>query len=159
MARTKLTKFCAAIVWQLALTAPASALNSFSQPSWSELSIEQKTVLAPLVNDWDELEPYRKKKWLGIAQRFGTLAPEEKARVQTRMKEWARLSPAERKAARDSFTSMRKAPAEHHGIMKETIRQKWQEYSELPEDEKKQLRSEANGKNVPLRRPTSIQAR
>lgn len=89
------------------------------------------------------MELQRKKKWLGVAQRFSSMTPDEKARIQLRMKEWAKLSPEERKAARDSFTSIQKAPQEHRDSMKETIKQQWQQYLELPESEKERLRNES----------------
>jgi hypothetical protein len=41
-----------------------------SQPSWSELNPDQKRILAPLSGDWDKMEGFRRKKWLGIAQRY-----------------------------------------------------------------------------------------
>ena len=64
-----------------------------AQPGWTELSAQQKSVLAPLSGTWDRMENYRRKKWLGIAQRFPAMAPDEQRRVQGQMQEWAKLTP------------------------------------------------------------------
>lgn len=134
MARTLLA--VVAITLSLAFAQPANAIvPPLTQPTWVQLAPEQKQTLAPLSEEWDRLEPWRRKKWLGIALRYNTMGPEEQARVQRRMKDWIKLSPDERKAARDKFKTLQKAPPEH----KEALKQKWQEYKELPEEEKKKL--------------------
>jgi hypothetical protein len=143
MARASLSKFCAGIALLLAVSFPAHALITFPTTSWAELSSEQKIILAPLSRDWDAMELQRQMKWLGIAQRYSSMTPDEKVRTQDRMKEWARLSPMERRVARDGFASIQRAPQEVRGNMKETIKQQWQIYQELPESEKARLRMEA----------------
>lgn len=142
MARASIAKLCAAIALLFAAMPPANALITFKQPTWTELSPEQRTILAPLVNDWNSMESDRRKKWLGIAERYSAMTPEEKTRIQRRMKEWTRLSPEERKVARDGFTSLQNAPQEHRSAMKATIKQQWQQYQELQESEKQRLRNE-----------------
>jgi hypothetical protein len=148
MARASIAKLCAVIALFFAASLPAHALITFKQPSWANLSAEEKTILSPLAEEWDAMELQRKKKWLGVAQRFSSMTPDEKARIQLRMKEWAKLSPEERKVARDSFTSIQKAPQEHRDSMKETIKQQWQQYLELPESEKERLRNESTRRAV-----------
>lgn len=118
------------------------------QPTWLELAPEQKHILAPLASEWDGLEPYRRKKWLGIAQRYSTLGADEQARIQRRMREWVKLSPEERKAAREKYKTLRNAPPEHQ----EAVKQKWQEYKELPDAEKLKLQEQA-AKTRPQPRP------
>lgn len=109
------------------------------QPTWNELTAQQRAVLAPLHNEWNSLEAYRRKKWIGIAQRYPAMTPEEQVRVQQRMSEWMKLRPDQRKAARDSFKSMKQNTPEKRAEMP----QKWQEYSQLPDEEKKRLQAEA----------------
>lgn len=109
-----------------------------AQPTWAELTLEQKQVLAPLAAEWNALEVYRQKKWLGIAQRYSGLTPDEQARVQRRMKAWVKLSPEERKAARERFKKLNKAAPER----KEAIKQKWQEYKELPDQDRQKLQEQ-----------------
>ena len=57
-----------------AWAAPTSAVIATPpQPAWEELQTEQRTVLSPLANEWDKLENFRRKKWLGIAERYPCL--------------------------------------------------------------------------------------
>ena len=92
-----------AVALSLASPLGHAAVPPLSQPSWSELNAEQKRTLAPLAGEWDKMEGFRRKKWLGIAQRYQTLSPNEQTRMQRRMTTWAKLTPDERKLARDQF--------------------------------------------------------
>jgi hypothetical protein len=93
---------------------------------------------------------FHRKKWLGIAQRYPSLSAEEQARMQRRMTDWAKLTPDERKQARDKYKSLQKAPPEQ----KKAVKQKWQEYKELPESEKTRLKAEAAKKPTPRPAPS-----
>jgi hypothetical protein len=117
------------------------------------LSGEQKRVLAPLAPEWDKMDGFRRKKWLGIAQRYQSMSADEQTRMQRRMTAWAKLTPDERKRAREQYKTLQKAPPEK----KEAVKLKWQEYKELPESEKTRLKAEAAGKRSP-RPPPSKQA-
>jgi hypothetical protein len=122
-----------------------SAIVTPAQPQWTELTVEQKIVLAPLSDDWDALESNRQKKWLGIVRRFASMTPAEQRRIQTQMQEWGKLTPAQRALARENFITASQLPAEK----KEQLRQKWEEYSNLPEEEKDRLKKQVAGKPVP----------
>jgi hypothetical protein len=106
------------------------------QPGWSLLSTQQKIILAPLAKDWDSMENIRRKKWLGIAERYPKLSKEEQTRVQQRMQEWAALTPAQRNKARDSYKEFNQLTPEK----KQAFKQKWEAYSNLSEEEKKQVK-------------------
>lgn len=124
----------------LLFSSPAPAgVSPISQPYWKELTPEQQQILAPLAGEWDKLEAYRRKKWVGIAKRYPAMKPEEQARIQRRMKDWAKLTPDERKAVREQYKDLKKAPPEH----KAAIKQKWQEYKGLPDEDKKRLKEQA----------------
>jgi Protein of unknown function (DUF3106) len=94
------------------------------------------------------MDGFRRKKWLGIAQRYPSLSPDEQARMQRRMTDWAKLTPDERKRAREKYQSLQKATPEK----KEAVKLKWEEYKELPESEKNRLKAEATRRPTP--RPT-----
>lgn len=129
--------FCAALQAQAQTAAPTTVLiGTPPQPSWSLLSTEQKIILAPLAKEWDNMEYVRRKKWLGIADRFHRLSPEEQARVQQRMREWARLTPEQRARVRDSYKEFNQLPAEK----KQAVKQKWETYSNLPAEERPKLK-------------------
>jgi hypothetical protein len=146
MARTGLFRLCSAIALSAALTGAVDAAIVFKQPTWGELSREQQHILAPLATEWNVLDADRKKKWLAIAQRYASMTPDEKLRAKSRMEEWTKLSSAERRAARDSFTALQQAPVEKREIMKETLKQQWSQYEALPESEKSRLRAEGQSK-------------
>lgn len=115
------------------------------QPAWVELTQEQKQILAPLARDWDKMEAFRKKKWLGIAKRYPGMKPQEQARVQRRMQDWASLTPEQRTQARARYKNLKTVPPEQ----KEALKKKWEQYKELPEEEKKRLAEKAARKRSP----------
>mgnify|MGYP003589493883 CR=1 FL=1 len=118
------------------------------QPKWSDLSVPQKIVLAPLSDDWDSMENYRQKKWLSIASRFFEMTVDEQRRVQIQMQSWDKLSPEERRTARENYKSASQLSSER----KQQLKQKWEEYSNLPDAEKEKLKqlaeSQASAKPV-----------
>jgi Protein of unknown function (DUF3106) len=129
----------------LPATAQVAQTTQFAQPSWSELKPQQKQILAPLAKDWDGLESFRRKKWLGIAQRYPTMKPEQQQRVSAQMKTWAAMSPEDRNQAREKFKKITQTSPEQ----RESRRQKWEQYQALPEDEKRKFREKAAKKQLP----------
>ena len=86
----------------LLLAAPAGAGPlTLRSPAWADLSAGDKQILAPLAPEWDKLDAQRKQKWLGIAKRYPAMPPPQQQRVQDQMSAWARLTPDERRVARD----------------------------------------------------------
>ena len=59
----------------------AHAQIALGSPSWSQLTPQEKQVLAPLASDWNNLDAQRKQKWRGIAQRYPKMAPDEQQRL------------------------------------------------------------------------------
>lgn len=114
-----------------------AALPQFEQPGWTALTPEQQVILAPLKNEWGEMDAFRRKKWIGIALRFPAMSQEEQGSIQRNMREWARLAPEERKLAREKYKSLKRFSVEERQVVK----QKWEEYSTLTEEEKERLRS------------------
>ena len=93
-------------------------------PSWSQLSPQERKILAPLAPEWDKLDAQRKQKWRGLAQRYPRMAPDEQQRVQQQMNSWAKLSPQERAVAREQYKSITQLPPEK----KAEVRERWQAY-------------------------------
>lgn len=124
-----------------------SVIATPPQATWNELTVQQKSVLAPLGGDWDAMEHYRRKKWLGIALRFPNMTPDEQQRIQAQMQEWTKLTPEQRQLARQKFQTVNKLPTEK----KQELKQKWEEYSNLPEEEKEKHKQQAASK--PLAKP------
>ncbi len=105
-------------------SAPSANSVKSARPLWSELSPKQQAVLAPLAADWDKLDTTRRKKWVTIANRYPKMKPDEQQRLQSRMQDWANLTPAQRRVARENFQTLQQLPRAQRG----EVRQKWQQY-------------------------------
>ena len=118
-------------------TAPAkAAVSSPSGPSWSSLTSSQREALAPLERDWPTLDGLRKTKWLEVAARFPKMSETEQQRIQQRMREWVRLSPAERNRARLQFNEARQ-------LSNQERQAQWEAYQALPDEKRQALASRA----------------
>lgn len=128
------------------LVTPVSAFEfpSLRQPDWQELSPQQKQILAPLNDEWNSMDDDRRRKWLGIAARYPHLNKEEQGRIQGQMSEWARLTPQQKQAIRAKYRALLKASPEARAAMRE----QWEKYQELPEEEKQRLQAEAARKKA-----------
>mgnify|MGYP000854583980 CR=1 FL=1 len=139
-------KLAGVVALALCLSAPIQAatnpvvIATPPQPTWTALSQEQQAILAPLA----PMENYRRKKWLGIAQRYKSMSPAEQQRLQEKMQDWARLTPQQRLEAREKYKEFSQMAPEE----KAAVKQKWQDYKQLPEDEKQRLR-EQPGNSAP----------
>ena len=122
-----------------AVTSSPSLIVTPAQPKWSDLTVAQRIILAPLSDDWDSFENFRQKKWLGIASRFPGMMLEEQRRIQKQMQEWGKLTPEERQLARENFKAAKELPVEK----KQKLKQKWEEYANLPPEEKERLKQQA----------------
>ncbi len=155
MARARFRFIVAVALWLASPLGRADIVPPLPQPSWAELSPEQKQILNPLASEWNKMDGFRRKKWLGIAQNYRSMNADEKTRMQRRMTDWAELTPDERKRAREKYKSLQKSPQ----ASKDAVKLKWQEYKELPESEKKRLKAEAaqkpSSRPSPLKKPAA----
>ncbi len=108
---------------------PGSGSAKSARPLWSELSPKQQAVLAPLAADWDKLDTTRRKKWVAIANRFPRMKPDEQQRLQSRMQDWANLTPAQRRVAREKYQSLKQLPRAERS----EIRRRWWQRQQSPE--------------------------
>jgi hypothetical protein len=107
---------------------------SVVRPAWIELAPEHREILAPLKDDWENLERERRLKWVGIAKRYPKMKPEEQARMQRRMQAWSKLTPEQRRQARESYKTLAKDKDQHGNL-----REQWAEYQALPPEERQSL--------------------
>jgi hypothetical protein len=140
------TLLCAALITFAAPQAntpavdPKSAPNELvSRPWWSELTDAQRGALSPLAAEWNNMELFRKKKWLEIGNRFATMKPEEQQRMQERMRDWAKLTPDQRRVAREIYSRTNKLDSDQKSAQ-------WLDYQQLPEEEKKKLAADTAAK-------------
>ncbi|CAM3096667.1 DUF3106 domain-containing protein [Cupriavidus taiwanensis] len=128
-------------------TAPHPAQPVGAKPAWADLSPVNQRILAPLQPLWDSLPELNRHKWLRIAARYPKYSPAEQARLQARMAEWVRMTPQQRRLARENYQITRSLPTEKKA-------EAWDKYQQLPEEQKKKL---AAADHVP-RRPGAVSA-
>ena len=132
-------------------TSPAQARPSVStKPLWTELTQPQQLALDPLRAEWDQMEAPRKQKWLEIANRYSSMKLDEQQRMQDRMRDWLKLTPEERRVARENYTLSKK-------IDKSKKSAQWEEYQALPEEEKRKLAADAAHKKQVTNLPPKTQ--
>lgn len=125
-----MAKTLVALITALCLAFPAFAAQSRAaqkkeaKPAWTELTPAQQQVLEPLVSEWNDMDTTRRKKWVAIANRYPKMKPQEQQRLQKRMKEWAALTPEQRRMAREKYQNVQKLPTSK----RKDVRQQWQEY-------------------------------
>jgi hypothetical protein len=124
----------AAVVKPAAAVAPAPVQTD--KPLWKELSAPQRVALDPLKVEWDRLDSARKAKWIDIANRYSAMKPDEQQRVQERMRAWLKLTPEQRRVARENYTLSKK-------VDKSQKATQWEQYQQLPEEQKRKLAADA----------------
>jgi hypothetical protein len=130
---------------------PANAAKTpqpVTKPLWNELTPAQQQTLAPLASEWDRVDVLRKKKWLEIANKFTSMKPDEQQRIQERMREWIKLTPEQRRVARESFARSKKLGPNQKSAQ-------WQEYQQLPEEQRKKLADDDAAKKRVANLPTA----
>ena len=124
-------RFFALVATALAILSSGTAL-ALTAPKWADLNAQQREILKPLAGDWDKLDETRRNKWVVVAKRYPTMPPEEQKRLQGRMADWARLTPEQRRVARENFQRTKALPPEQK-------KAEWQQYQTLPETQKQRL--------------------
>ncbi|RJF98830.1 DUF3106 domain-containing protein [Noviherbaspirillum saxi] len=119
--------------------APATKPPNASKPLWADLTPAQQQALAPLAGEWDRLDVFRKNKWLAIGNKYASMKPDEQQRVQERMHDWVKLTPEQRRLARESYTRTKQL-----GPDKKTA--EWEQYQQLPDEQKRKLAEAAAAK-------------
>ncbi|MEY2707276.1 MAG: hypothetical protein RI905_1028 [Pseudomonadota bacterium] len=113
--------------------------------TWQQLNDQQRTVLAPLEEDWTSLTKARQKKWVEVANRYPQMSDAEKSTLQSRMTEWAKLSTTERQVARDNYLRTIKISPEKKAAA-------WESYQQLSDEDKKKLAD----KKASTSKPTAV---
>lgn len=117
-----------------ALKTPARP--GITNPAWKELSVTQQQALSPLSTEWDKLDATHKSKWLALIKKFVSMKPDEQIRIQERMRAWVALTPDQRRVARESYARAKKLNTDQKSAQ-------WEQYQQLPEEQKKKLAAEA----------------
>ena len=120
-------------------------------PSWQALTTAQQLALVPLAGEWDGMDSLRKEKWIAIGNRYARMSPAEQNRIQTRMRDWIKLTPQERRAVRQSYASTKKLNSDQKTAQ-------WQQYLQLSDEQKQQL-AEQKLRPVPATAVSRAQAK
>jgi hypothetical protein len=117
----------------IALTADLAPLPVVGGPlSWARLTPAQRAALAPFAAQWDSFSDARKRNWLKIAARFQKLPPDEQKRLQERWTEWVKMTPEQRRVARENYQVSKDLSAQAR-------ERAWKAYQLLPEEQKARL--------------------
>ncbi|WP_133650610.1 DUF3106 domain-containing protein [Paraburkholderia flava] len=114
--------------------------------AWARLSNAERVALAPFASQWDTFSDERRRKWLKIASRYSKLSPDAQKRLHDRMTEWTRMTPEQRRVARENYQVSKELP-------RETRQNAWKAYQQLPEELKERLAASER-----KRRPTVVSA-
>jgi Protein of unknown function (DUF3106) len=114
--------------------------------SWARLTSAEHLALAPFEPLWDSFSDERKRKWLKIASRYPKMSPDAQKRLHDRMSEWVRMTPDQRRVARENYQVSKELP-------RETRQNAWKAYQQLPEDQKERLAASER-----KRRPSVVSA-
>lgn len=117
------------------------SLVALVQPLWSELTFEQQLVLAPFAEQWNIWPQAEKRAWVKLADRVPRMSAERQAKAHERIREWAALSPEERKLARSNYRLAKKLPQDARVAQ-------WQHYETLTDEQKDVLRSAGSTSNT-----------
>ena len=105
-------------------------------PAWSSLTPPQQNALRPLEREWAGIDAPQRRKWIQMSERFNQLPSAEQNRVQSRMTEWAKLTPKQRAEARLNYK-------EAQQVAPQDRKSQWEAYKALPPDQRKQLAERA----------------
>jgi hypothetical protein len=120
--------------------------GSNSPMAWSRLSAAEHLALAPFEAQWDSFSDERKRKWIKIASRYPKMSPDVQKRLHERMSEWVRMTPDQRRVARENYQVSKELP-------REARQNAWKAYQQLPEEQKQRLAASER-----KRRPSVVSA-
>lgn len=103
---------------------------------WNHLSPQQRQALAPLRERWPSLSAVQRKKWLNIAARYPALSAQQRDVLQRRIGEWVRMTPRQRRLARQTFLATGRAPLQSR-------RRAWEDYQKLSPAQRREFERQA----------------
>ena len=128
------------------------APKAVERPVWSELSQSQQEALQPLASEWDTFEHLRKQKYLNMAKLYSSMTADEQQRMHEKMRDWIKMTPAQREVVRENYTRSKKIESSNKSAQ-------WEQYQQLPEEQKQKLAAEAAVKKRVVNLPSPSQAK
>jgi len=124
--------------------AQRGSLLPLVQPLWSELTSTQQSVLAPFEQQWNSWSVAEKRGWLQLAERVPQMSDEQRERVNERIQEWAKLTPEQRRLARQNYRLAKRLDPDERQAQ-------WERYSEMTPEQRAVLRTSGTTSNTAAR--------
>ncbi len=117
------------------------SLLPLAQPLWSDLKAKQREILAPLEPQWNALPSTSKRAWVKLADRVPRMRGADREKALERVREWASLTPEQRKLARNNFRLA-------HNLNPEEVHANWEQYSQMTPEQRAVLRNAGSTSNT-----------
>jgi Protein of unknown function (DUF3106) len=114
----------------------AAQAQQVSDAEWVKLTSAQRSVLAPLQDNWGSFGAEQRRRWLEFAARYPRMSEDEQRRVQDRMADWSQTTPQQRGRARAQFQAAR-------GLDPNERQSRWEAYQALPPEQRQKLAEQA----------------
>ncbi len=121
----------------------------YEKPLWSDLTQLQQRALGPLVQEWNSLDGAHKAKWLQLSEKFAMMTPAQQERFHERMRDWVTLTPEQRRQVRENFWRAKALAPDQKSAQ-------WEQYQQLPEDQKKKLAADNASKKQVATLPSAL---
>lgn len=121
-----------------------TSLLPMAQPLWSELTGHEQQALAELEPQWNSLPAAKKRSWLMLAKRLPGMPPADRERAEARIREWARLSPDQRRQARNNYRLAKSLPRDARVAT-------WEQYQQMTPEQQAVLRQNGWTSNTAAR--------
>lgn len=112
---------------------PRVSLLPLVQPLWSELTPGQQQILAPIEPQWNSLPLEKKRTWIKVADRIPRMNEAQRARAMERIREWAQLTPEQRRLARNNYRLAKQLPKDDRVAS-------WEQYQQMTPEQRSVLR-------------------
>ncbi|MCD6680271.1 MAG: DUF3106 domain-containing protein [Burkholderiaceae bacterium] len=136
-----------AVAPALSADAPSThrgSLLPLVQPLWSELTGAQQQVLSPFEQQWNSWSVAEKRGWLQLADRVPGMSDEQRERVDERVREWAKLTPEQRRLARQNYRLAKRLDPDERQAQ-------WERYREMTPEQRAVLRTSGTTSNTAAR--------
>jgi len=125
-------------------TAAGRPALPLAMPAWVELNSYQREALAPLQPLWNSLPAANKRSWLALTEKLPVMAASDREAAQKRIREWAALSPEQRRMARDNFRLAKSLDRDERLAT-------WESYQQLTPEQRTVLRDNGWTSNTAAR--------
>lgn len=123
-----------------------TSLLPLAQPLWTELTPEQQRALQPFAGEWNTWPATEKRSWVALSDRLPGMDPAKREKMERRIAEWARLTPEERRLARDAYRLAKERPSD-------TRVNEWERYRSMTQEQRSVLREAGTTSNTAAGHP------